>query len=60
VRVGMRLTAGASRRVQKKAYPHCFERNSRGDGMSTQKLELILGLSLTSASLATCNDFFLR
>jgi hypothetical protein len=56
----MRLTAGASRRVQKKAYPHCFERNSRGDGMSTQKLELILGLSLTSASLATCNDFFLR
>jgi len=35
----MHLTAGASRQVQKKAYPHCFERNSRGDGMSTQKLE---------------------
>jgi predicted SnoaL-like aldol condensation-catalyzing enzyme len=35
----MHLTAGASRQVQKKAYPHCFERNSRGDRMSTQKLE---------------------
>lgn len=35
----MYLTAGASRQVQKKAYPYCFERNSRGNGMSTQKLE---------------------
>jgi predicted SnoaL-like aldol condensation-catalyzing enzyme len=35
----MHLTAGASRQVQKKAYPYCFERNPRGDGMSTQKLE---------------------
>src|SRR5580693_5834489 len=35
----MHLTAGASRQAQRKAYPHCFERNSRGDGMSTLKLE---------------------
>src|SRR6266852_8261187 len=35
----MHVTAVASRPVRKKAYPYCFERNSRGDGMSTQKLE---------------------
>jgi predicted SnoaL-like aldol condensation-catalyzing enzyme len=35
----MHLTAGASRQVQKKAYPYCFERKSKGDGMSTQELQ---------------------
>lgn len=39
VRVGMHVIAAASRQVQKKAYPYGFERNSRGDGRSTQKLE---------------------